>query len=766
MSDLSDLQRQIDTQFQAAFGRTPLQERVVDIVSQATALGRFTDLLHLREETGDLLCSALQLCSECGWNPAELALTTLSQIAARQEIYAKLGRKLRVGLIGGAFDPVHLGHLTLARNVLQHGRVDEVWFMPCYEHLTGKEMAAPELRLEMCRLAAKSNRAVNIFDYEFKHQFRGEMYHLVKKLLTEDIARLRCDFTLIIGQNDADDIANWTNAAALERMIPFIVVPRIGCAPPRPNAWYLQPPHSFLADAPPVADLSSAEVRRLLRAGDPAAEKLLPPGVAEYIEAQGLYAPAVSASGAIGANSNGSTGKTAILAGTFDPPSWYQRAAAERLLETGFDRVVISPAFSFSSGSQSVHAASMHRAALVDLNFRGLPGATVDLSELERGKPSTYGIVEDRYRHDAEVWHVVDAELVSGGRAARSIIHTCWENGAERWQRGRFIVLHDPQQPPDAGDLPPQARLMAVENYIPSAGLRVRIYGGHTLENLIAPDVAAYIERHRLFMSFVPMRSTRLQIAEPRLLIEYDERNIRAAQIAERYRSCVGDPPNLILVIGGDGTILRAIRRHWRLRVPFLGLNAGHLGFLANERLPPQLTGLSLVAYSLPMLQVVARTSDGAETHSVAFSDAWIEREGGQAAWLQLDVDGQSRISKVVGDGMLIATASGSSAYARALGASPLPLDTPVLTLAGSNIFQPRFWKPMTLADDVKVSLVSLDESGKRPVRGFVDGQPLGVIHSLSVERSAVANIELAFAGEFDPSTKLLRSMFPPTEEN
>jgi NAD kinase len=428
--------------------------------------------------------------------------------------------------------------------------------------------------------------------------------------------------------------------------------------------------------------------------------------------------------------------------------------------------VVICPAFSFAAGSQPEHAASVHRAALVDLNFRGLPRAVVDLSELARRKASSYGCVEDRYAHDAEVWNVVDAELVTGGRAGRSIIHTCWEKGAERWQRARFIVVHDPQLPPDAADLPPNSRLLPIDNFIPSAGLRIRIYGGHTLENLIAPDVASYIERHRLFMSFVPMRSTRLQIAQPRLLIEYDERNPRAAQIAERYRSCVGDPPNLILVIGGDGTILRAIRRHWRLRVPFLGLNAGHLGFLANERLSPQLTGLSLVAYSLPMLQVVARALDGTETQSVAFSDAWIEREGGQAAWLQLDVDGQTRISKVVGDGMLIATASGSSAYARALGASPLPLDTPVLTLAGSNIFQPRFWKPMTLADDVMVSLVSLDESGKRPVRGFVDGQPLGVIHSLSVQRSAVANIELAFAGEFDPSTKLLRSLFPPPEES
>ena len=87
-------------------------------------------------------------------------------------------------------------------------------------------------------------------------------------------------------------------------------------------------------------------------------------------------------------------------------------------------------------------------------------------------------------------------------------------------------------------------------------------------------------------------------------------------------------------------------------------------------------------------------------TAGVAYGDAWLERDGGQAAWLRLDVDGQTRVPQIVGDGMLVATASGSSAYARAMGAVPVPLNTSVLTLAGSNVFRPRFWRPMTLLDD------------------------------------------------------------------
>ena len=71
----------------------------------------------------------------------------------------------------------------------------------------------------------------------------------------------------------------------------------------------------------------------------------------------------------------------------------------------------------------------------------------------------------------------------------------------------------------------------------------------------------------------------------------------------------------------------------------------------------------------------------------------------------------------------------------------------------------------MALTDDSVVAITSLDRSGKRPVRGFIDGQPLGVIHAVTVRRSSVAGVELAFTREFDPTSKLLRSLFPPSDQ-
>ena len=167
---------------------------------------------------------------------------------------------------------------------------------------------------------------------------------------------------------------------------------------------------------------------------------------------------------------------------------------------------------------------------------------------------------------------------------------------------------------------------------------------------------------------------------------------------------------------------------------------------------------------SLPLLRVDVRYPDGRSSMHLAYGDTWIERAEGQAAWLKVSVNGDTQIEKVVGDGMLIATAAGSSAYARAMGAVPVPLDSQSLVLAGSNIFQPRFWKPMNLPSTSRITLTSLDQSGKRPLRAFIDGQALGLVQEISARQSLTASVELAFTKEFDPSMKLLKSLFPSDE--
>jgi NAD kinase/nicotinic acid mononucleotide adenylyltransferase/NaMN:DMB phosphoribosyltransferase len=456
--------------------------------------------------------------------------------------------------------------------------------------------------------------------------------------------------------------------------------------------------------------------------------------------------------------------KVAIFTGSFDPPTTFHRRVVQALRVRGFDEVIIRPAGPRPDHPEVEHAAPIHRAVMADLAFRDIPGVTVDLADLDDGVFTPPVAFDDLLAHHGEVWHVVSHEFIDSGRTGASTIHTKWECGPDMWNTSRFVVLHPTERIPPTEDLPNTYQLLAVDGHIPTSDIRLRVFQGGRAYPDVPEAVEAYIQRYGLFSGKPSPRETRVRLQNPRLQIVFDERNDTARRLAERFHAYQSSDPTHILVLGGDGTMLHAIRTHWRLRLPFIGLNAGTLGFLMNEQLPDELDGVELVLYRMPMLRVDSELPDGKSLRSLACADAWVERDSGQAAWLRLSVDGRERVPRIVGDGLLVATPSGSSAYARAMGATPVPLTAPVLTLAGSNVFLPRFWRPVTLPESAVVTISSLDHNGKRPIRGFVDGHPNGPVRSMEVRVSSIAAIELGFTPQFDLSSRLLQSMFPPVE--
>ena len=179
--------------------------------------------------------------------------------------YKTLSRKTKVAILGGAFNPIHNSHIQLAQFVLNAaGEFDEIWLMPCANHMYNKDMVSPEHRLKMCELAAKKDARIKAFDYEIKNNLKGETYYFFKRLKEETELTEKYQFAMIIGLDNANTFDKWVNYQDLERLAQFVVVPRKGVVRNPDVDWYLKPPHIFLNRETNIQEVSSTEIRALL----------------------------------------------------------------------------------------------------------------------------------------------------------------------------------------------------------------------------------------------------------------------------------------------------------------------------------------------------------------------------------------------------------------------------------------------------------------------------------------------------------------------
>lgn len=288
----SKIQEKVDFVFNKNFGYTPLSHRLEDIQNEFFELMRWKDVKNLKEETGDILASLLQLCNENDWIFEELIENTFEKIERRRLQYQSLGRKTKIALFGGAFNPITIGHIQAAQFILNTSKeFDEVWIMPAYKHMHNKEMASPEHRLEMCRLAAKVDARIKIFDYEIRNQLSGDTYHTISKLMLEQELNERYNFSLVIGLDNANTCQTWAGFNEVERMIRMVIVPRKGYEPIN-NAWYFKAPHIYLSAESTIIESSSTQVRELLSEQNLYHNELLTlisPEVLSYILDNKLY---------------------------------------------------------------------------------------------------------------------------------------------------------------------------------------------------------------------------------------------------------------------------------------------------------------------------------------------------------------------------------------------------------------------------------------------------------------------------------------------
>lgn len=186
---------------------------------------------------------------------------------------------MKIGILGGSFDPPHFGHLLLARQTREIVGLDEIWLMPYFAHSWDPTLSPAQDRLAMARLIEEPGIVVS--DEEINQKAANYTIDTVRRLK----AKYQHKFFWIVGSDILDEFERWRDHEELSAEVPFLVFPRNGY----PTSSSL-PPGFQLIDSPDIitSNISSTIVRKRLQQSH-SVVGLIPPDVLAYIHEHGLY---------------------------------------------------------------------------------------------------------------------------------------------------------------------------------------------------------------------------------------------------------------------------------------------------------------------------------------------------------------------------------------------------------------------------------------------------------------------------------------------
>jgi nicotinate-nucleotide adenylyltransferase len=206
-----------------------------------------------------------------------------------------LGVSTRVGLLGGSFDPIHVGHLHVARQSRQRLDLDRVVFVPAGRppHKPAQALTGSEHRYEMVRLALDREPQFSVSRIDLDRP--GPCYSVDTVRLLQERWGPETRIYFLIGADSLADLPRWYRPRQLMELCQVVAVGRPGY---RVDLTALErrtagAPPVILLDSVPLVDVSATHIRRLVAEGR-SIEGLVPPAVAAYIAAHGLYRSAQS----------------------------------------------------------------------------------------------------------------------------------------------------------------------------------------------------------------------------------------------------------------------------------------------------------------------------------------------------------------------------------------------------------------------------------------------------------------------------------------
>ncbi len=185
---------------------------------------------------------------------------------------------MKIGILGGAFNPPHAGHLIIAQDILDVLKLDKVFFIPTNTSPHKKNNGVDgQTRLEMVKLVILGNKAFEAIDLEIERggtSFTIDTVRELKKRYPED------EFYLIIGSDLANEFSSWKDYKDIEKEVKVVVANR--------KEYPLDKRGSYLVVDIRQIELSSSQIRELVK-NKSSIKGLVKEEVAEYIQEHNLY---------------------------------------------------------------------------------------------------------------------------------------------------------------------------------------------------------------------------------------------------------------------------------------------------------------------------------------------------------------------------------------------------------------------------------------------------------------------------------------------
>ncbi len=225
-------------------------------------------------------------------------------------------------------------------------------------------------------------------------------------------------------------------------------------------------------------------------------------------------------------------------------------------------------------------------------------------------------------------------------------------------------------------------------------------------------------------------------------------------QKSPHFQNVHVEKADVIVALGGDGFMLRTLHTFQNAHKPVYGINCGTVGFLMNSAISSfnELCEKIHQAEKTPLhpLTLQATSIDGHQHQKLAINEVSFLRTSSMAVHLEISVNNQVRLEKLVGDGLIVATPAGSTAYNLSAHGPILPLNAPLLALTPLSVFRPRQWKGALLPNTAEIQIRVLD-AVNRPVSVSADTETIELVQKATIYQ----NQEICFNLLFDPTHNL-----------